>query len=248
MSTVSSRWRSSSSVTLQSERETLVLALDEIDELELSPLSTMPEGQLDAMAPDEVRDLFAYLASPAQTPLLATPLNASAFFDGKSLANWHGDPTVWSVEGSEIVGRTAGLEKNTFLVSDYELGDFRLSLELRLVRDEGNSGVQFRTHELEGGEVKGYQADVGPGWWGKLYEENGRGLLVDKGASKVVLDGWNHYEIECRGSHIRTRLNDELCVDLDDPSGARRGQVALQLHSGGATEVRFRALKLELRP
>src|SRR6185436_7314183 len=34
------RARSSSSVTLQSERETLVLALDEIDELELSPLST----------------------------------------------------------------------------------------------------------------------------------------------------------------------------------------------------------------
>ena len=28
--------------------------------------------------------------------------------------------------------------------------------------------------------MKGYQADVGPGWWGKLYEENGRGLLWDE--------------------------------------------------------------------
>jgi len=246
------RARSASSVTLQSERETLVLALTEIDELELSPLSTMPEGQLEPMAPDEVRDLFAYLASPAQTPLRATPLNASGFFDGKTLANWHGDPAVWSVDpgpgtnAGEIVGRSAGLEKNAFLVSAYELGDFRLSLELRLVGDQGNSGVQFRTHELEGGEVKGYQADVGPGWWGKLYEENGRALLVDKGASRVVLDGWNRYVIECRGSRVRTWLNDEACVDLDDPSGARKGQVALQLHSGGATEVRFRALKVEL--
>src|SRR6185503_5063168 len=71
------RARGATSVTLQSERETLVLGLSEIDELELSPLSTMPEGQLDAMAADEVRDLFAYLASPAQAPLAATPLNAS---------------------------------------------------------------------------------------------------------------------------------------------------------------------------
>jgi hypothetical protein len=37
-------------------------------------------------------------------------------------------------------------------------------------------------------------------------------------------------------------------VDLDDPRGARRGIVAFQLHSGGAMEVRFKDLKLELDP
>jgi len=227
--------------------------MDEIDELELSPLSTMPEGLLDALKDDEVRALFAYLQSPAQTPILATPGNRAAFFDGKSLANWHGDPAVWSVEpGSagtaEIVGRTQGLERNTFLASDFELGDFRLSVEVRLAGDQGNSGIQFRTQPLEDGEVKGYQADVGPGWWGKLYEENGRGLLVDRGATKVALDGWNRYVIECAGSKVRTWLNDEPCVELDDPSGARSGIVALQVHSGGPTEVRFRKLELEVLP
>jgi len=248
------RARSASSVTLQTETERVTLALDDALELELSPLSTMPEGLLDALGEDEVRALFAYLQSPAQTPLRATPANAAAFFDGQSLAGWHGDAAVWSVEpGSgnnpaEIVGRTAGLERNAFLASEYELGDFRLSLEVRLARDEGNSGVQFRTEALPGGEVKGYQADVGPGWWGKLYEENGRGLLVERGASKVALDGWNRYVIECEGSHVRTWLNDEPCVDLDDPTGARSGIVALQVHSGGPTEVRFRKLRLELRP
>jgi len=35
-------------------------------------------------------------------------------------------------------------------------------------------------------------------------------------------------------------------VDLDDPEGARRGLIALQLHSGGQLEVRFRALELKL--
>jgi len=240
------RGRSATAVTLATETGPVTLALDELDELELSPLSTMPEGLLDALRAEEVRDLFAYLASPVQTTLLATPLNAAGFFDGATLTSWRGDPALWSVEGAEIVGRTAGLAKNEFLKSAYELGDFRLSLEVRLVGDEGNSGIQFRSHEEEGGEMAGYQADVGPGWWGKLYEEHGRALLVERGASDVVLDGWNRYVIECVGDRVRTWLNGEACVDLVDVPGAKRGIVALQLHSGGPTEVRFRKLELEL--
>ncbi len=242
------RARTQTSVTLQTETERVTLALDEVDELELSPLSTMPEGLLDALGEDEVRALLAYLQSPVQTPQRATPANVAGFFDGKTLAGWRGDTSVWSVENGDIVGRTAGLGRNAFLASEYELADFRLSLEVRLARDEGNSGVQFRTEALPDGEVKGYQADVGPGWWGKLYEENGRGLLVDRGATRVALDGWNRYVIECSGSRVRTWLEDEPCVDLDDPTGARAGVVALQVHSGGPTEVRFRNLRLELLP
>ncbi|MEQ1892864.1 MAG: family 16 glycoside hydrolase, partial [Planctomycetota bacterium] len=240
------RARTQTSVTLATETETLTLALDELEECELSPLSTMPEGQLDALADEELASLFAYLASPRQTPMRATKLNAAGFFDGKSLAHWEGDPAVWSVEGGEIVGRTGGLEKNSFLKSAHELGDFRLSLEVRLVGDVGNSGIQFRSRVTEEGDVAGYQADIGPGWWGKLYEEHGRELLVERGSSAVRPDGWNRYVIECRGTRVRTWLNDEPCVELDDPAGAARGIVALQVHSGGQTEVRFKNLALEL--
>jgi putative heme-binding domain-containing protein len=242
------RARTASAVTLETETGRVTLALDETEELELSPLSTMPEGLLDALGEDEVRALFAYLRSPAQAPLLATPVNVSGFFDGKTLAGWRGDPSVWSVEGGAIVGRTDGLARNEFLKSDYELGDFRLSLEVRLAGDAGNSGIQFRSREVEGGDVAGYQADIGPGWWGKLYEEHGRAVLVERGATRVVRDGWNRYVIECKGSRVRTWLEDEPCVDLDDPAGARAGIVALQVHSGGPTEVRFRNLELELLP
>ena len=53
--------------------------------------------------------------------------------------------------------------------------------------------------------MKGDQADVGAGWWGKLYEENGRGLLWDKsGEAHVKLGDWNTYEIVAVGSKIRT--------------------------------------------
>ena len=122
-------------------------------------------------------------------------------------------------------------------------------LEVKLVPDEQNCGVQFRSRELEGGEVAGYQADVGAGWWGKLYEEHGRGLLVDEDFSAHVRPGeWNTYEILATGDRVRTALNGHPCADLTDPEGARRGIVALQMHSGGALEVRYRITRLELDP
>ncbi len=138
-----------------------------------------------------------------------------------------------------------GLAHNTFLVSDLTAEDFRLSFEVKLVDDDGNSGVQFRSEPLQGfNEMRGYQADIGPDWWGKLYEENGRALLWDKSGEPHVKKGeWNHYEIEANGSHVRTWLNGQPCVDSNDPDGKRRGIFALQLHSGGPTEVRFRNLQ-----
>jgi hypothetical protein len=133
-------------------------------------------------------------------------------------------------------------------VSNLEAGDFRLSFEVKLVNNDGNSGVQFRSHSLEGyKEIKGYQADIGPTWWGKLYEENGRALLWDKSGEDHLKPGeWNKYEIEAKGPHIRTWLNGKPCVDLVDPDGAKRGIFALQIHSGPAMEVRFRNLQITL--
>jgi len=127
--------------------------------------------------------------------------------------------------------------------------DFRLSLDIKLVDNRGNSGIQFRSEALPDGEMRGYQADVGAGWWGKLYEENRRGLLwKESGEAHVKSGEWNRYEILAVGNHIRTWINGQLCVDFEDPSGESRGIFALQLHSGGATEVRFKNLKLELDP
>ena len=97
--------------------------------------------------------------------------------------------------------------------------------------------------------MKGYQADVGVGWWGKLYEEHGRALLwKESGEKHVRTDDWNQYEIIAVGSRIRTYINGKLCVDLDDPAGAKRGIIALQLHSGGPFEVRYKDFELELNP
>jgi len=115
------------------------------------------------------------------------------------------------------------------------------------VPNSGNSGVQFRSEALPDGEMRGYQADIGAGWWGKLYEESARGILSAKsGEPYLKPDDWNEYEVVAEGSHIRSFLNSQPCVDLDDPAGARRGIFALQIHSGGPMEVRFKEIRLEL--
>ena len=235
------------SLTLATATETVVIPQGEIDARETSAKSMMPEDQLKPLSEHEVRSLIAYLASPTQTPLLATAENIANFFNGRDLTGWQGNADLWSVEDGQIVGRTKGLARNEFLRSELAASDFRLTLEVKLVDNAGNSGIQFRSEPLAEGEVKGYQADIGVGWWGKLYEEHGRGLIWDRSGEKHVKPGdWNTYEVIAVGSKLHTAINGQPCVELDDPEGAKRGIIAFQLHSGGATEVRFRNLKLEL--
>jgi putative membrane-bound dehydrogenase-like protein len=237
-------------ITLVTQTETLTLPREDIVSLQESPLSMMPEGLLAQLSEPEVRDLIFYLRQPGQVPLPAAPDNAALFFNGKDLAFWDGDPALWTVENGEIVGRTAtGLKHNAFLKSHFLLEDFRLVCKVKLVPNTANSGIQFRSEPLEEHEMKGCQADIGAGWWGKLYEENGRKLLWKKsGDAFVKPEDWNTYEILAVGSRIRTAINGHLCVDLDDPQVARRGVIGLQLHAGGPTEVRFKDFELELNP
>jgi putative membrane-bound dehydrogenase-like protein len=238
------------SVTMVTANETLIIPRNEIQSLTESQLSMMPEGLLQPLTDQEVRDLIFYLRGPAQVPLLATAETAAQFFNGKDLTGWDGDESLWKVEGGEIVGRTAtGLKHNEFLKNQLMLEDFRLVLKVKLVPNKANSGVQFRSERFGQYEMKGPQADVGVGWWGKLYEENGRAILSNKtGEAYVKEDDWNTYEIVAVGSRIRTAINGHVCVDLDDPQISRRGITGLQVHAGGPTEVRFKDFRLELNP
>jgi putative membrane-bound dehydrogenase-like protein len=238
------------SVTLVTANETLVIPRGEIRSLKESQLSMMPEGLLQTFNDQEVRDLLYYLRSPAQAPLPTTTVTADSLFNGKDLSNWEGDTSLWSVENGEIIGRTStGLKHNEFLKSKASFEDFRLVVKIKLTPNKENSGIQFRSEPEGQYEMKGLQADAGAGWWGKLYEENGRALLWDKpGDACVKTDDWNTYEIVAVGSKVRTAINGIPCVDIDDPKISRRGIFGLQMHAGGSMEVRFKDFHLELNP
>jgi putative membrane-bound dehydrogenase-like protein len=231
--------------TVVTANETLTIPKNEVTSRQLTQQSMMPEDQLKPLSEHEVRSLVAYLQSPTQTPLLVTPETAKDFFNGKDLTGWTGDPNLWSVQNGEIVGKSKGIKRNAFLVSNVAAEDFKLSLQIKLVPNKENSGIQIRSQPLPDGEMRGPQADAGQGWWGKLYEESGRGLLwKQSGESHLKVDDWNLYEIEAKGPHVRTWLNGHLCVDLEDAFMSRRGQFGFQIHAGGPMEVRFKDIKL----
>jgi putative membrane-bound dehydrogenase-like protein len=235
-------------LTVVTATETVTVPIADIASRKPSDLSMMPDDILKTTTEAEFRALVAYLMTPAQVPMLATADNAKDFFNGKDLSGWDGDKDVWSVDGGEIVGKTAtGLKKNTFLKSQLAVADFKLSLKVKLTPNAANSGIQFRSEPLPDGEMRGPQADIGAGWWGKLYEESGRGLLVKEGGEKFVKpDEWNDYAVEAKGSRVKIWINGNLVCDYDDPKLSRRGVVGLQVHSGGPTEVRFKEIKLEV--
>ena len=179
-----------------------------------------------------------------------------SFFNGKDLAGWNSPESeshYWSVEEGEIVGRSKKrIPRNVFLWTDRKYGDFHLSLDVKLVPNRCNSGIQFRSRRANErtSQAIGYQADIGRGVWARLYHEHGRGPLDwrDRGEKAVKPDEWNRYEILAVGDRIWTAVNGRLAVSIRDPKGEREGYIALQMHSGPPQEIRFRHLKLVEKP
>lgn len=58
-------------ITVVTANETLIIPRNELKSMTQTELSMMPEGLLQAITEDEVRDLLAYLRSPTQVPLPA---------------------------------------------------------------------------------------------------------------------------------------------------------------------------------
>ncbi|HWL07025.1 MAG TPA: PVC-type heme-binding CxxCH protein [Planctomicrobium sp.] len=58
-------------LTLQSAQESITLDRNEIDEMKTTSVSLMPEGLLQNLTPDQIRDLICYLMSSQQVPLPA---------------------------------------------------------------------------------------------------------------------------------------------------------------------------------
>src|SRR5215210_1523461 len=143
--------------------------------------------------------LSLWVVSPCQ----AKP---KPLFDGKTLAGWEGDTKkTWRVEDGAIVGGSldANVPRNEFLCTTKTYGDFELSVKFKLLGDKekANAGVQFRTKRIpKHHEVSGFQADIGQGYWGALYDESRRNKVL-AGPSKEVIektakfDDWNDYKI-----------------------------------------------------
>lgn len=193
---------------------------------------------------------FTFLVAPA---VLAGPI-----FDGKTLNGWSGETTkVWRVEDGAIVGGSLeGNPRNEFLTWKAPLRDFVLKLEYKLIGTEGfvNGGVQIRSKRIENppNEMFGYQADIGMGFSGSLYDESRRKKVLAQADKELIAKlekpgDWNRYEIRCEGARIQLFLNGTKTVDFTEtePGIDREGLIALQIHGNAKSEIRYRNITLD---
>jgi hypothetical protein len=176
-------------------------------------------------------------------------------FDGKSFEGWEGDLKIFRIQDGAIVGGSlAGkVARNEFLCTKKTYGDFELRLKVKLLGGEGaNAGIQFRTKRIPNHhEVSGYQADMGEGWWGALYDESRRKKVLkgpDQTKMKEVIRSgeWNDYVIRAEGKRIQLWINGVQTVDYteEDPAIETTGVIAVQIHGGPPSEAWYKDITI----
>jgi len=202
----------------------------------------------------EVEPVVEPVVEPDPTPV-PDEKEFTSLLDGKTLDEWTGDMDFWRVEDGAIVGGslTEKVEHNQFLRTKAEYGDFELRLQFQLLGERTNAGVQIRTEEIpDHHEVIGYQADLGNGWWGCLYDESRRRKVLDgppaaERDEPVRIGQWNDHRIRCEGPRIQIWINAVQTVDYTepDPDIPMKGIIALQVHGKLTMEARYRNIRIK---
>lgn len=216
---------------------------------------------------------------PVASALVGMRPGADGFvrlFDGKSLRNWTGDTSLWSVKDGAITGKTDGnIKMNEFLSwKQTTIRNFELRMQVK-INAGGNSGIQYRSAprpEIGLDVVSGYQCDIvgnNPSYNGMLYEERGRGILCHSGEEVIIdpdgqpwvvkawdvpkLDAtqWHQYRIVAKGNHLRHFIDDNMISDVTDCNAKARaldGVLALQVHKGKDMTVQFKDIRMKIFP
>ncbi len=188
------------------------------------------------------------LSAFAQAPKMKLPgEDWVPLFNGKDLSGWvEVGKEKWVVEDGTIHG-IAVTKEYGYLQTEKPYKDFHLSLKFKCEGD-GNSGVFFHTAFKPGTPdiTQGLQFEVDctiGQHTGGIYGD-GRGWVVWPAPENetVVRKGeWNEYLLKVEGNRYIARLNGVVMIDFTDPRPKSfDGPIALQLHSGGQGDMRFK--------
>ena len=185
------------------------------------------------------------LAQPPKTKLPGE--DWVRLFNGKDLSGWTKiGNEKWDVEDATIHGR-AVTKAYGYLKTEKNYRDFHLSLKFKCEGD-GNSGVFFHVEFKPGTAdvIQGpqFEIDCGIGNHTAGVYDVGRGWIVwpaPENETVVRQDEWNEYLLKVEGNRYVARLNGVPMIDFTDPKPfGVDGGIALQLHSGGRGDMRFK--------
>lgn len=164
-----------------------------------------------------------------------------------SLNDWTADKPYWELKDGVLHGDYDGGQYHNYAFTNTMYKDYELNVLIRMTGREANSGVCIRIHPANTDSVPGYQVDMGPGYWGCLWEEK-RAEMVEQYpaamADKLVkANDWNHYYIIAQGHHIQAWLNGVKTIDTVHEAGFTDGRIGFQLcHGDKHTTIDVRAL------
>lgn len=230
-------------IEVQTADEIIRLGKDEIEAMRQSDQSMMPDNLLEELTPEEVRALFAYLASPHQTPLRARPDNVQLFFSGHDLSYWMTTGPGWRVEDGTIVGTVERGE--ILLLSELLFEDAEVSFTYQ-VEGAGEFSVLAGCEFDDNRRLVGFEVPLVGHRAGAVIERGGRGLLLPPVASAGQVAG--KVRIVQRGNRLVVYLNGAVLREFVDPAGAIRGAPGFVLRGDPRIVVRIRDLKAELLP
>lgn len=172
-----------------------------------------------------------------------------SLFNGQDLNGWTKiGNEKWDVEDGTIHGR--GITKDYgYLRTEKNYTDFHLSLKFKCEAD-GNSGVFFHVDFKPGTAdvTQGPQFEIDCGL-GKhtagVYDVGRQWIVWPAPENEIVVrrDDWNEYLLKVEGNRYIARLNGVQMIDYTDPKPkGTDGGIALQLHSGGHGNMRFKEI------
>jgi hypothetical protein len=155
--------------------------------------------------------------------------------NGKNLDGWKAEPEYWKLDENGVLhGHTPGTKEHHYAYTEKSYDDFELHADVKLVGN--NSGICIRIAPINYDNVPGYQVDMGDGYWGCLWDEHGRGMVVkypkEEAAKLVKGEDWNHYYIRADGHHVQAWLNGTKTIDVTDEKGLLSGPIGFQLCHG----------------
>ena len=170
-------------------------------------------------------------------------------FNGKNLDGWTEiGKEKWVVEDGTIHGMAIS-KAYGYLKTNKNYKDFHLSLQFKCEGD-GNSGVFFRVDFKPGTpdvtQGPQFEVDCTLGrHTGGIYDVGRQWIVWPAPENEIVVrrGDWNEYLLKVEGNHYVSRLNGVTLVDFTDPKPkAEDGGIALQLHSGGEGNMRFKEI------
>jgi hypothetical protein len=187
--------------------------------------------------------------------LVAALLQASStaqdwvsLFNGKDLKGWvEIGHEKWEVADGTIHG-IAVTKEYGYLQTEKSYKDFEMSMRFKCEGEGGNSGVFFHVWFKPGtaNVSKGPQFEIDCALGkhtGGVYDQSRKWIVWPSPENESVVrpEDWNEYLLKVEGNHYIARLNGVVMVDYTDPKPeSDDGPVALQLHSGGKGNYRFK--------